>query len=143
MAAGEISVSKPELRRIFAQIGGEAGLRAILQDFYRRMSGDLLIGYFFEGKDLDAIAEKQKEFLMRAMDAAPSYSGKAPAQAHLALPPIFSGHFNRRLRILEETLRDHGLDQAAVSAWITFESAFREGIVRDSRAQSCPGAMRQ
>lgn len=127
----EISVSKPALKALYERIGGEKGLQAMLRDFYRRMSGDILIGFFFDGKDTDLIADRQKEFLMRAMGALPTYSGKAPAQAHDAIAPILKGHFDRRLRILEETLRAHGLSEEDIRTWISFEGAFREGIVSE------------
>lgn len=125
-----IPVSRPELQALYRTLGAESGLRAILEDFYARMAADLMIGFFFEGKDLAAIAGKQREFLMRAMGAAPSYAGKSPAQAHIALAPILPGHFDRRLRILERTLQDHGLEPDQVRTWIQFESTFREGIVK-------------
>ena len=92
------------------------------------MAKDVLIGFFFDGRDVDAIAEKQKEFLMRAFGASSSYSGKPPAQAHTALPPILSGHFDRRLKLLETTLLAHGLSRVDIDLWIGFENAFREGI---------------
>jgi truncated hemoglobin YjbI len=125
----EIPLAKPALAHLYRQAGGEEGLTRILRDFYRRMSGDILIGFFFDGKDLDAIADQQRAFLMRAMGATPSYSGAPPAQAHDKLPPILAGHFDRRLRILEETLAAHGLSAPDIQTWITFESAFRDAIV--------------
>ncbi len=128
-------LSKPELKALFARLGGEEHgaekLEQILIDFYQRMSQDLLIGFFFEGKDLNDIALKQKSFLMRAMGATPSYSGKAPAQAHEELAPILRGHFDRRLRILETVLKDHGVSDEDIRIWITFENAFREGIQKE------------
>jgi truncated hemoglobin YjbI len=123
-------LSRPDLARLYQNAGGEAGLTRILRDFYRRMSVDILIGFFFEGKDLDHIADQQRAFLTRAMGAAPSYSGKAPAQAHDELPPILAGHFDRRLRVLEETLRAHGLSEEDIRTWVRFESAFRDAIVK-------------
>lgn len=126
----EIPVNRPELKALFQRIGGEAKLALILEDFYERMSHDVLIGFFFSGKDVKAIATKQKEFLMRAMGATPSYVGKAPAQAHEELAPILSGHFDRRLRILEATLGDHGVGAEDIRTWISFESAFRDGIIQ-------------
>lgn len=123
-----LTVNKPELKAIFEKIGGESGLAAILKEFYQRMANDLLIGFFFDGKDLDHIASQQLKFLMRAMGATLSYSGKAPAQAHLELPPILPGHFDRRLRILEETLRNHQLSEEQIRIWIQFENSFRAGI---------------
>ena len=96
------------------------------------MSQDILIGFFFTGRNTDQIADQQAQFLMRAMGAMPSYSGKAPAQAHDELPKILAGHFDRRLRILEATLRDHGLSDEDIRTWINFEDAFRDSIVKDS-----------
>ena len=77
-----------------------------------------------EGGDLATAAA------MRAMGATPTFAGKPPAQAHGTLPPILTGHFDRRLRILEATLHDHGLDSADIRTWVEFENAFRDGIVK-------------
>lgn len=131
------NLGKPELRKLHARLeelfagrgGADAGLTLILDDFYGRMARDILVGYFFDGKDLKAIAAAQKAFLLRAMGATPSYSGKAPAQAHGELPDILSGHFDRRLRLLEQTLAAHGLDAVDIRTWVAFENAFRDGIV--------------
>lgn len=124
----ELSVSRPELKRIYERLGGEAPLGALMERFYERMAQDTMLGFFFYGKDLKAIASKQKEFLMRAMGATTSYSGKAPAQAHDALPPIRRGMFDRRLRILEEVLREAGLSAEDIRIWVAFEEAFREAV---------------
>lgn len=116
------------LHRIYLKIGEAAGLERILQDFYQRLTQDIIVGYFFDNKDLQHIISQQKAFLMRAMGATRSYSGKPPAKAHLELPPIWKGHFDRRLRILEETLRDHGLGPDEIRVWVDFESSFRGPI---------------
>ena len=126
-----ISLTRPDLARIYRHVGGEDGLRKILRDFYQRMSQDILIGFFFSGKDLNSIAEMQKAFLMRAMGATPSYSGQPPAKAHDSLAPILSGHFDRRLRILEQTLADHGVRAEDIRTWIAFEEAFRGAVQKD------------
>lgn len=129
----EIPVNRPALKGLFEAAGGEPGLEAILQDFYQRMASDPLIGFFFDGKDIRSIARRQKEFLMRALAVIPSYSGKAPADAHAELPPILPGHFDRRLRLLEETLRSRGLSAEDIRTWIGFENAFRDAIVARDR----------
>ena len=126
----EVSLSKPALQALFQKIGGADGLRSMLHDFYARMAKDILIGFYFDGKDTNLIADRQHEFLSRAMGASPSYSGLPPAQAHQKLPPILTGHFDRRLRILEETLRSHGMDAEDIRTWVSFEESFRAGIVQ-------------
>ena len=125
----EIPLQLPALRALGARLGA-VKVKAILQDFYKRMAQDVMIGYFFEGKNLDEIAEKQAAFLARAMGIAPTYSGKPPADVHTGLPPILSGHFDRRLKLLEETLRDHSLEEHEIQTWLTFENTFRAGIVK-------------
>lgn len=124
-----ISLTRTDLARLYLNVGGEEGLREILRDFYRRMSEDLMIGFFFAGKDLDLIADQQRAFLMRAMGAIPSYSGKPPAKAHDKIAPILAGHFDRRLRLLEETLAAHGIATEEIRLWVAFEGAFRDQIV--------------
>jgi len=116
------------LKTVYEHVGGEEGLRKILIDFYHRMEKDVMIGFFFTGKDVEAIAVKQMSFLMRAMGATSSYSGKSPASAHSELPPIRRGMFDRRLRILEETLRDHNVSDEDMRSWIAFEEAFRDAV---------------
>jgi truncated hemoglobin YjbI len=127
-------LSKPELRDLFTSLGTtsetrEKKLSEILQDFYAQMAKDTMIGFFFDGRDVAAIASKQKDFILKAFGATPTYAGKAPADAHHALPPILEGHFNRRLQLLHSTLLAHGLSEKQAQIWVEFENAFRDGIV--------------
>lgn len=123
-----LEINRQALKNLYLHAGGEEGLQEILRAFYQKLSQDLIVGFFFDGKDLNVIADAQKRFLMRAMGATSSYTGKPPAQAHLELAPILPGHFDRRLRILEETLSERGLMPEDIRTWIAFEEAFREGI---------------
>ena len=45
------SLSHPELKSLFSRIGSRDRLRAVLTVFYERMSNDLLVGFFFDGKN--------------------------------------------------------------------------------------------
>ena len=128
MKSIEKPTSRRELKKLYQEIGGEERLRLILRDFYRRMATDILVGYFFMGKNPDEVAEKQMEFLLKAMGQTDTYSGKSPARAHQQLAPILAGHFDRRLKLLEETLRDHGLQESSIRVWVGFESSFREAM---------------
>ena len=88
-----------------------------------------MIGFFFQDKNIEAIADKQTEFLLVAMGISPKFTGRSPSQAHLSLPPILPGHFDRRLVILKETLNDHGLSAEDIEVWLNFEEAFRDVVV--------------
>lgn len=104
-------------------------MREVLRDFYSEMNQDAMIGFFFRGKDTDAIAEKQSEFILKAAGLVTIYTGKNPASAHLGMPPIRMGQFNRRIQILKDLLSKKGLPQDAIDTWIAFEESFRNVVV--------------
>ena len=60
------------VRGLVGRLGGADALRRILDDFYGRLLGDPIIGFFFAGRDLAAIAAGQHAFLMRAFVPAPN-----------------------------------------------------------------------
>ncbi|MCA8943009.1 MAG: group 1 truncated hemoglobin [Planctomycetes bacterium] len=123
-------------RGLVDRIGGPERLRTILDRFYARLAVDPLVGFFFAGRDLDAIAAGQWAFLMRAFGAVERYHGKNPASAHHDLAPILRGHFDRRLVILRELLRDEGVEAADIDAWIKVEESFRRRIVADEPSRT-------
>jgi len=123
-----LPVEKPELLAL-GQFLGAARIRVIIRAFYEVMHADVMIGFYFTGKDLDRIAEHQTAFVLKAFGLATSYTGVPPASAHSALPPILEGHFDRRLKLLDELLEREGLSPSQRKAWIGFENAFRAAIV--------------
>jgi len=112
-----------------AEIRTPERLLELLHAFYRRMAEDVMIGFFFDGRDLAKIAAGQRDFLLKAWGVVESYSGPGPIAAHAALAPILKGHFHRRLVLLEESLRADGASEALIAAWVNFERAFAPGIV--------------
>lgn len=123
-----IKLTGEALTNLFQKIGGEPALQQILDSFYAKMSQDVLIGFFFTGKDIKHIAQQQKAFLMKAWGVTSSYQGKSPATAHEKLPPILAGHFDRRLVILAETLRAFKIDENSIDTWVGFENKFRQAV---------------
>jgi truncated hemoglobin YjbI len=123
--------NREELAKLITELGGETVLFSILKDFYERMSKDLMIGFFFEKHDLKHISTMQGKFLLMAAGLVKTFDGKGPSTAHTALPPILSGHFDRRLVLLRETLCARGLNEAQVETWIRFEESFRAMVVAD------------
>ena len=115
---------------LFDKIGGDA-LRAVIADFYDRVFKDVMIGFMFQGKDKQHLIAREWE-LVAALLGAPNvtYTGRPMRPAH-AQHTIFGGHFERRLQILRETLRDHAVDPAVQQAWIDHTQALRAQITRD------------
>ena len=118
---------------LFAKIG-EATLRAVITDFYSRIFGDVMIGFLFEGKDRQHLIEREYEFTANLMGADVKYTGRPMRTAH-AQSPIFGGHFERRLQILRETLRDHAVDPDVQQVWIDHTLALRSQITPDKGSE--------
>jgi len=103
-------------------------LRPILEDFYDRVFADVMIGFFFEGKDKARLVEKELELSLVVFGADPeTYTGRPLTKAH-AKHPIMGGHFARRTQILKDTLHDHGFDAAWTQTWLDHTEALRPQI---------------
>ena len=126
------------------RLGGVESVRSILDRFYARLFDDVLVGFFFVGHDRAKIVDGQLQFLRWATGDRDDLPGRHPRTAHDELPPILGGHFDRRLVVLDEVLRDEGVADAAEgmsaaessSRWLqlpAFSSMFFEfycGIVK-------------
>ncbi len=124
------SPNREELRTLILSIGGAEKLSAILKSFYETMSKDILIGFFFQDKDIERIASKQGEFMLLAAGLLQvEFQGKGPNTAHEKLAPILEGHFDRRLLLLRQCLVTEGLTENQISFWLQFEESFRAMVV--------------
>jgi len=119
---------------LFDRIGAPA-LRAVITDFYGRVFPDVMIGFMFQGKDRGHLIDREYE-LTAALLGAPgvTYTGRPMRVAH-AQHTIFGGQFERRLQILRETLRDHGVDAEVQQAWIDHQLVLRGQITRDQGSE--------
>lgn len=121
-------------RGLVARLGGRARVRAILDAFYARLFDDLMVGFFFAGKDRATIVDGQLAFLLKAFGEEATFAGRHPRAAHVDLPPIRKGHFNRRLLVLREVLAEHGVGADDIEAWVRAEESMRRHV------QALPGA---
>jgi hemoglobin len=118
---------------VLAAVGGLPGMRAILRDFYARLAADLMVGFFFQGRDLAQLVEHQLRFTARALGADVAYEGRPIPEAHAALPPILPGHFDRRHALLAQVLRAHSVPDDAREAWLTYDRSFRRAVLASRR----------
>lgn len=117
--------------------GGEAGLRALLEDFYGRVFADTMIGFFFRDADRGRLVEKELELALRMLGSARPYTGRPIAAVH-APHRIFGGQFDRRLQILRETLADHDVPEEVRERWITESEEMRALVTRDAAGECRP-----
>jgi hemoglobin len=114
---------------------GESKLRAVITEFYARVFDDVMIGFLFAGKDRQRLIDKEYELTARFLGADIRYTGKPMRDAHKH-SPIFGGHFERRLQILRETMRDHEVAPEVQAAWLDHSYALRPQITAD-RGSEC------
>lgn len=117
----------------FEKIGAEK-LRAVITDFYDRIFADVMIGFLFEGKSKQTLIQREYEFTAGFLGADIKYTGRPMRVAH-AQSPIFGGHFERRLQILRETMRDHGVDEDVQKVWLDHSYAMRAQITSDKGSE--------
>jgi hemoglobin len=120
----------PEL---FAKVGPEK-LRAVIADFYDRVFADVMIGFLFQGKNKQTLIDREYEFTANLLGADVKYTGRPMRVAH-AQSPIFGGHFERRLQILRETMRDHAVDPDVQQVWLDHSYALRDQITSDKGSE--------
>lgn len=112
----------------YERVGGEAGLRPVIEDFYNRVFDDVMIGYLFRGRDRGRLVELEVQFTARALGAETVYEGRGMRQAHAGLG-LQTGQFDRRHRILTETLAAHRVDPEVVEAWLGHSRALRRAVL--------------
>ena len=112
----------------FERIGGEAGLRRIIEDFTARVFDDVMIGFLFEGKPKRRITEMEYRFAAQHLGGPVVYSGRPLAEAH-ASSPILGGHFQRRRQLLANSLRDHAVPEDIVARWLAEVDRHRDAIL--------------
>ena len=110
---------------------GEDRLRAALQEFVQRISQDYIIGFFFAGKDLDHIAEREFELACTHLGGPHPYQGRPIGQAHRP-HRINHGHFRRRLAFLGTVLREHSVDEDIVERWLAHDEKLLELVTDGS-----------
>jgi truncated hemoglobin YjbI len=115
----------------YAEIGGDATLRRVLDAFYDRAFLDRVLAPFFLNHDKATLKGKQFGFLrMRFTGERGGYMGQRPRNAHHWMV-ISDAVFDRRENLMRETLQDLGLSPAQVRKWIDVEEVFRGQIVKD------------
>ena len=122
---------------LFELAGGEARLRPLLEDFYDRVFDDVMIGFFFKGKNKERLVQKELEFALKLLGAEVEYTGMPIPEAH-ASHPIMGGQFNRRTQILREVLADHGMPAEVCERWIAHTESLRHQVTTDRRGECKP-----
>jgi hemoglobin len=125
----------------FDELGGEATLRPLIDDFVDRCFDDMMIGFFFRKANRKRIKEFEYQHAAQWLGADVKYEGRSLAEAH-ARHPIMGGQFDRRLQILREVLDEHGVPAPIRDEWIAHQQSMRSQITPDPDSNCNDGAAR-
>ena len=104
-------------------------LNAILEDFYDQVYVDPQLAHFFKDSTKSRAIEKQYLFLKRIFTGEKCYFGERPRNAHHWMV-ISDELFDYREKLMEDTLRKHGLEEHLIKQWRALEEIFRKQIVK-------------
>jgi len=118
----------------YERLGGEAGLRALIDDFVERVVSDIMIGFMFRDVDRARLKQLELEHAAAHLGGPSRYSGRPLRQAH-AKHRIMGGQFARRREILRKTLVDHRVPQDIIEAWLAYTDSLRDQVTADPDGQ--------
>jgi hemoglobin len=124
------------MQHYFKTLGGEPVLSAIIDTFVERVMVDPMIGFFFRHVDISRLKKLEYQHAAHFLGAPVKYEGRDLNKAHRR-HAIMGGHFDRRLQILRDVLRDFEVQPEIQTAWIEQQLSLRETIVNFGVPTSC------
>jgi hemoglobin len=88
---------------LYYQLGGQKAIKAVVDEFYRRMLEDEVVNKVFEGVDMDRLRAHQAAFLAYALGGPVEYDGRTLREAHKGFGISFE-QYERAIKHLKDTL---------------------------------------
>lgn len=114
---------------MYESIGGDAGLRVAVDNFYTRLWADPDLKGYFNDIDKDALKNHQRAFLTTALGGSDgTYAGQSLPQAHVGLN-ITDDAFDKVAEHLRLTLTELKVDKSLLQIIIGFVEGKRSQVV--------------
>ena len=113
---------------VYAEIGGEAAIETIVEDFYDRVLADNRLVGFFEGMDMNELRTHQVQFISSVAGGPVEYTGDEMRTAHRHLD-ISEEDFDAVGTYLEQALRENGVDEENIEAIMSEVVALKDPIL--------------
>jgi truncated hemoglobin YjbI len=104
------------------------GVDTLVRACVTRFASDWVIGFLFEGKDLERIIRHEAEHAKGHLGAGVPYTGQPLARVHRPLR-INAGHFRRRLALVRTVLGEQGVDPDIIERWVAADARLQAAIV--------------
>jgi hemoglobin len=102
----------PALRPVLEQFGGEAGLKALMDDFMVGLLADARTRPFFEAADQERVKRHLAEQFCVILGGDCTYSGRDMQAAHAQMG-LTRGDFNALVEVLQDAMDKRGIPFAA------------------------------
>ena len=123
-----VPVKMPAVRRtdsLYAKLGGQSSLEAIVEEFYGRVLADPELAPRFAGANAALLRKQQVLFLAQVLGGPAGYSGEPVGPVHERLPP--DGHTYARVsKHLAATLRSLRVPKDLATDVVTLVTSIRE-----------------
>jgi hemoglobin len=99
---------------LYEQVGGEAGVEAIVDRFYEKLWAEPKLDQFFKGIERQELKRHQRMFLNLLLGGGEFYSGRPLVEAHATLK-IDEASYDLVCDYFVETCRDLDIDESVIS----------------------------
>lgn len=121
----------------YDRLGGHLGVAGHVRAFVHRFAADFIIGYLFEGRDLERIIKHETAHACEHLGGPERYQGRPIHKVHRPLR-INAGHFRRRLAIMRTVLRERQVSEPIIERWIAADARLQAAVV-DGTDCASPG----
>lgn len=115
---------------LFEKLGGLPAIKAVVEEFNRRLLEDNSLKGFFKNTDMDRQIQSQIEFLTFTLGGPNNYKGRPIKKAHEGLG-ITEFHFDRLAEHLVETLNWAGVGDLEINAVLELIGPLKSEVVEE------------
>ncbi len=123
-------VAQPAAASLYDKLGGEATIKAVVEEFYRRILADARLAPIFSGADMGSLKRHQALFISQALGGPKQYDGRSMYEAHAHLE-ITEGQFNAVASHLVGTLKHFRVGQSDIDTVLGAIAPLKSQIVVD------------
>lgn len=113
---------------LYDRLGGNEGIRAVVDDFYDRLLADDELGPFFEGADMEELRRTQTDFLCEAAGGPETYDATPVREAHLHVP-FTPDRIERAVELLYESLDAFDVPEEDADAVVRAIAAYEDDLL--------------
>ena len=121
----------PPSTSLYQQLGGEQGVRAIVDNLLYHIADDPVIRPLFEKTDLDRFHEKLSEQLCEVADGPCTYTGDDMTEVHAGMV-MNNRHFDAMVTALDRAMTDAGVAFNARNAMLARLAAMHGAVMREA-----------